>query len=474
MGEQANICSELVVIGGGPSGYSAAFMAADHGKKVTLVEEDKLGGVCLNRGCIPSKALLRHAGLLREAAAAKECGLVFDGLHFEREKLAQWKEKVVARLSDGVSALAKARGVNVVCGKASFDGPSRLIVCKALGETVTIDFEQAILATGSSPVMPAEFGHGDSRVMDSTAALQLQDVPPRLLVVGGGYIGVEMAFIYSAFGSRVTLVEMADGLLLGADRDLVRPVQQKMASELEAIHLKTKVEKIEALPDGMHVSLVGEKFSGNAVFDKIIVAVGRRPNSTGLGLEKAGANIAARGFVETDAQRRTSNPRIFAIGDVAGEPMLAHKGSHDARVAVEAILGKQKNQHAPVIPFVVFSDPEIAWCGLTESAAASENRAVSVTRFPWAASGRAQTMDRSEGSTKIIMDSSSGKVLGVGMVGAHAGEMIGEGALAVKIGMKADEWAECVHAHPTLSETWMEAAESLNGNATHWFRKRNR
>lgn len=462
---------QLVVIGGGPGGYPAAFEAADHGMDVVLIDDEvKPGGVCLHRGCIPSKALLHVAKLIHEAREAGQWGITFSEPKIDLDQLRSFKEGVVGQLTGGIEQLGSMRGVRMIRGRAKFVSADTLEINRHDGETETLSFEHAIVATGSQPTMPGFFNIGDDRVMDSTGALALKDIPERLLVVGGGYIGLEMGSVYAALGSKVTVVEMLDGLLPGADRDLVRPLKQRLDEAFHAIHLKTKVAKLEATDAGIVATLEGENVESPQTFDRVLIAIGRRPTSSGFGLEHTQVEIDDKGFIKVDRQQRTADPRIMAIGDVAGEPMLAHKATREAKVAVEVLLGEPAAFDAVAIPAVVFTDPELAWCGLTESEAKAAGWKVQVVRFPWAASGRAQTISRTEGLTKMIVDPDTQRVLGVGIVGAGAGELIAEGVLAVEMAAVAREVAEVIHAHPTLSETMMESAESTFGQATHMYR----
>jgi dihydrolipoamide dehydrogenase len=470
MGDES---AEVVVIGGGPGGYPAAFDAADRGMKVTLVNDEAIpGGVCLHRGCIPSKALLHVAKLVHEADEADQWGLKYAKPKLDLDQLRKFKSSVVGKLTGGVAELCKLRGVKLIQARASFLDSSTLQLKKPDGSTEKLGFKTAIVATGSSPVMPPIFAIGDPRVMDSTGALDLPDVPHRLLVVGGGYIGLEMGSVYAALGSKVTVVEMTPGLLPGADRDLVRPLKARLDKTFAAIHLNTKVAKLTAAKDGITAELEGEGVEPKQTFDRVLVAVGRRPNSRDLGLEKTKVEVDQKGFIKVDAQRRTADPNIWAIGDVAGEPMLAHKATREAHVAIEALAGEPAAFDNLAIPAVVFTDPEVAWCGLTENEAKNSNREVKVARFPWAASGRAQTLSRTEGITKILFDPKTERVLGVGIVGVGAGELIAEGVLAVEMAAVARDVAETIHAHPTLSETLMEAAEAAFGQATHIYRSK--
>ena len=465
--------TQLVVLGGGPGGYPAAFEAADHGMEVVLVDAgDRPGGVCLNRGCIPSKALLHVAKLMREAEEAEHWGLTFTQPQVDLDKLRDFKSGVVHKLTGGIQQLCKARGVTLVQARGTFLDSSTLSLEHPDGSTSQLQFEKAIVAVGSVPAMPKFFDIGDERVMDSTGALSLPDVPGRLLVVGGGYIGLEMGTVYSALGSDVTVVEMTDGLLPGADRDLVKPLQTRLEKFFANIHLNTRVDALEAGDAGITAKLSGEGVPESLEFDRVLISIGRRPSGHGIGLENTRAVVTDRGYVEVDRSMRTADPAILAIGDVAGEPMLAHKVTREAKVAVETLLGEPAEFDNIAIPAVVFTDPEIAWCGLTEAEAEQRGIAVNVVRFPWAASGRAQTIDRTEGLTKILFDPETERVLGVGIVGTGAGELIGEGVLAVETAAVARDLSETIHAHPTLSETIMESGEGAYAQATHIYRKK--
>jgi dihydrolipoamide dehydrogenase len=464
---------ELVVLGGGPGGYPAAFVAADRGMNVTMVnDEQKPGGACLHRGCIPSKALLHIAKLIHEAREAKEWGITFGEPVIDLDRVREFKNKVIDTLTGGVSQLCEAHGVNVVQARGTLLDSESLLLKYLDGNTEQRKFDHLILATGSSPVMPALFDIGDPRVMDSTAALELAEIPRRLLVVGGGYIGLEMGSVYAALGSKVTVVEMTSGLLPGADRDLVSPLKKRLETLFEAIHLNTKVISVHADENGIVAVLDGETVDPEQTFDRVLVSVGRSPNTANIGLENTQAETDERGFVKVDQQQRTTDPCISAIGDVAGEPMLAHKATRQAKVAVAAIAGESVSFDETAIPAVVFTDPELAWCGLTETQARANGIQVKTSRFPWAASGRAQTLGRTEGLTKIIFDPETQRVLGMGIVGAGAGELIAEGILAVESQRVLRDLAESIHAHPTLSETIMESAEAALGQATHLFRRK--
>ncbi|HQX48993.1 MAG TPA: dihydrolipoyl dehydrogenase [Planctomycetaceae bacterium] len=462
---------QLVVLGGGPGGYPAAFAAADHGMKVVLIDEGvKPGGVCLNRGCIPSKALLHVAKLINEAAESVECGVMFSKPTIDLDKLRSFKNSVIGNLSGGIEGLCKARGVELLKGRGTFLNSDTLEVKTADGQTKTLTFDHCIVATGSQPAMPPMFALDDDRIMDSTGAMELKDIPKRLLVIGGGYIGLEMGSVYAALGSEVTVVEMTTGLLPGADRDLVTPLQKRLAHQFKAIHLNTKVAKLEPTPAGIVANLEGEGVEPSQTFDRVLVSVGRRPNSRGLGLEKTKVQIDDKGFIKIDKNQRTADPKLMAIGDVAGEPMLAHKATREAKIAAETLVGEPVEFDNIAIPAVVFTDPELAWVGITEAEAKAQGKEVSVHRFPWAASGRAQSLARTEGITKLIVEPVKQRIIGVGIVGVGAGEMIAEAALAIEMGATARDLADTIHAHPTLSETLMEAAESVFGQPTHMFR----
>jgi dihydrolipoamide dehydrogenase len=470
--------SQLVVIGAGPGGYAAAFYAADKGMSVSLVDPSpNPGGVCLYRGCIPSKALLHVADVVNEARHAAAWGVTFGEPTIEIDKVRAFKEKVVTQLTGGVGQVARMRKIDYVQGTAAFRDAKSLEIAGVDGKTSTLAFDHAVIATGSRPSTVPGISIDSPRVMDSTAALDLPDIPGSLLVVGGGYIGLELGSVYAALGSKVTVVEMTDGLLPGADRDLIRILAKRIESICEAVLLNTKVASVKAAGDGVTVTFEGklpEGMPGEKTFDRVLVSVGRRPNSAVPGLEKTRVTVNERGFIDIDGSRRTAEPTIYAIGDVVGEPMLAHKASHEARVAIDAILGERVVFEPEAIPAVVFTDPEVAWCGLTENEAAKQNRAVDVARFPWAASGRAITLDRTDGLTKLLIDPESRRVLGVGIVGPGAGELISEGVLAVEMGAMADDVRLTIHPHPTLSETLMEAAEVFFGEATHVYKPKRR
>ena len=470
MSETSNL--RIAVVGGGPGGYAAAFLAADLGMKVTLIDpEPNPGGVCLYRGCIPSKALLHAASLLSEFRRAKEWGIEFGEPKIELGRLRAWKENVVKKLTGGLGQLSKQRKVEYIHGRASFENSNTLV--KIDGAEESLSFDRIILATGSRPAIIPSLKLDSPRLMDSTAALELAEIPKSLLVIGGGYIGLELGTVYAALGCRVSVVEMLSGLLPGADRDLVLPLQKRMEKIFDSILLNSTVAAIKEESGGIRVTFEGaEVQEREKVFDKVLVSVGRKPNSEISGLENTRVRVGAKGFIQVNKQLQTDDPAIYAIGDVVGEPMLAHKASHEGRTAVEAIAGHKVAFEPNAIPAVVFTDPEIAWCGLTETQAQKENREIKIAKFPWAASGRAMTLDRTEGMTKLIFDPQTERVLGVGIVGAGAGELIAEGVLAMEMGALAKDIALSIHPHPTLSETIMEAAEVFFGTSTDIYRPR--
>jgi dihydrolipoamide dehydrogenase len=463
----------LVVLGGGPGGYAAAFLAADLGMPVALVERDeRLGGTCLLRGCIPSKALLHVGRVLAESREMEDWGIHFQKPTLDLAALRARKEKVIATLTGGLATLARRRNVTLVRGNARFTGSGTLEVTEPTGGTTTLTFDHCILASGSRPTRIPAFDIGSERVMDSTGALELRDVPETLLVVGGGYIGLEMGTVYAELGSKVSVVELTDTLLPGADRDLVKPLQQRLEKLFAAIHLRTKVARLEDTGAAVRVHFEGPDGPFTQEFSRVLVAVGRRPNSDGLGLEHTRAVVNAKGFVEVDDRQRTADPQILAIGDVCGDPMLAHRASHQGKVAVEALHGEPAVFAPRAIPAVVFTDPEIAWAGLTEQEAAAAGRVVEISRYPWAASGRAHALGRTDGLTKILLDPETDAVLGVGIVGPGAGELIAEGVLAIEMGCSARDLVETIHPHPTLGETVAFSAENYFGLATEIYRPR--
>jgi dihydrolipoamide dehydrogenase len=467
--------TQVAVIGAGPGGYAAAFLAADLGMQVTLIDpSENPGGVCLYRGCIPSKALLHVADVLNEAKHAEAWGISFGAPKIDIERLRAFKTKVVNQLTGGLGQLSKQRKITYLRGTAAFKDSTTLEITRepaGAGEKETLTFEHAVIATGSHPAKVPGLSIDSPRLMDSTTALDLPDIPKSLLVVGGGYIGLELGTVYAALGTKVTVVEMTAGLLPGADRDLVNVLAKRVESICEAVLLNTKVVSMKEQKNGIAVTFEGELEKKEQTFDRVLVSIGRKPNPV-PGIEKTKVIVNARGFIEVDGARRTADPNIYAIGDIVGEPMLAHKASHEGRVAVEAIAGEKVAFEPLAIPAVVFTDPELAWCGLTESDAQKQKREVVVARFPWGASGRSLTLDRSDGITKLILDPRTERVLGVGIVGPGAGELIAEGVLAVEMGANATDLKLSIHPHPTLSETVMESAEVFFGQATHVYRPR--
>ena len=466
----SDLHGDVLVLGAGPGGYTAAFRAADLGKKVVLVERHAtLGGVCLNVGCIPSKALLHAASVIEQAASFAERGLRFGEPEIDLEKLREWKNEVVGRLTGGLAGLAKKRRVEVVTGIGTFQGPHQITVESESGAR-SISFDRAIIAAGSRVVEIPGIPYDDPRVMDSTDALEIPDVPERLLVIGGGIIGLEMAMVYGALGSRLTIVELLDGIMPGTDRDLVRPLEKRLEEQLGAeIFVKTRVVAIEPGSDGLEARLEGEQAPASVTADRVLVSVGRRPNSDRIGLDAAGVALDERGFIKVDAQQRTNVPHIFAIGDIVGQPQLAHKATHEGKVAAEVAAGGRSAFDARVIPSVAYTDPEVAWVGLTETEAKARGITYERASFPWAASGRALGLGRSDGTTKILVDPSSGRILGGGMVGPHAGDLVAELALAIEMDAEAADLALTIHPHPTLSETLGFAAEAWEGTLTDLY-----
>jgi len=464
----ANFDFDLVVIGAGPGGYTAAFRAADLGLRVGLVERyPVLGGVCLNVGCIPSKALLHTAAVIDEAAAMAEHGVSFGTPKLDLDRLRGFKSGVVAKLTDGLASMARQRKVEVIEGEAAFSGPNSLDV-KAAGGARQLSFAKAIIAVGSQSLQLPNMPWGDPRLMDSTAALELEEIPVRLLIVGGGIIGLEMACIYQALGSNVNVVELTPTLMPGTDPDLVRPLQRRIARRYESIHLETRVSRIDVADDALFAHFEG-KHQGRGAFDRILVAVGRTPNGNRINAAAAGVEVDDRGFIAVDHQMRTNVPHIFAIGDVVGQPMLAHKATHEGKVAAEVCAGHKSAFDARVIPSVAYTDPEIAWVGVTETEAKAQGLKYGVGKFPWAASGRALGNDRSEGFTKLIFDQASGRIIGAGITGPHAGDLIAECALAIEMGAEAADIGLTIHPHPTLSETVAMAAEVFEGTVTDLY-----
>jgi len=460
-----DISTEIAIIGGGPGGYTAAFRAADLGKRVVLIERyGALGGVCLNVGCIPSKALLHTAAIIEEAKALGVMGVTFAPPAIDLDKMRAGKEQVVTRLTGGLAALAKQRKVQILTGSARFEGPRRLSVETREGR-VTVNFNQCIIACGSSPVRIPGFPHEDPRVMDSTGALEIRDIPGRLLIVGGGIIGLEMASVYAALGSRIDVVELQDQLIPGCDLDLVRVLEKVVKPRYERILLETKVARMDAAAAGIKVVFEG-KHPGEETYDRVLVAVGRRPNGKSINAEAAGVTVDAQGFIPVDGHMRTNVPNIYAIGDVVGNPMLAHKATHEAKVAAEVICGLPALFDPLTIPSVAYTDPEIAWMGLTETEAKKQGIAYEKGVFPWAASGRALGIHREEGLTKLLFDPQTHRILGAGIVGVNAGELIGETVLALEMGADMEDIGLTIHPHPTLNETIGLAAEMAHGSIT--------
>jgi dihydrolipoyl dehydrogenase len=464
---KADVEAEVVVLGSGPGGYTAAFRAADLGKKVVLIERyATLGGVCLNVGCIPSKALLHAAKVVTETEEMSHFGISFGAPKIDLDKLRGWKDtSVVAKLTKGLAALAKQRKVQVVTGTAKFESPNTLLVD---GKT-RVAFEHCIIAAGSSVARVPGLPYDDPRLVDSTGALALADIPKRLLVIGGGIIGLEMACVYDALGSKVTVVEMADGLIPGADRDLVRPLAKRIEKRYDSVLLKTKVAKLDALEEGLLATYESDGARPPQLFDRVLLAVGRRPNGREIGCEAAGVTVNERGYIPTDKQMRTNVAHIFAIGDIVGEPMLAHKASHEGKVAAEVIAGHKVAFDALTMPSVAYTDPEIAWMGLTETDAKKRGVEYGVASFPWAASGRALSIGRDEGLTKLLFDKTTRRILGAGIVGVNAGELIAELTLALEMGADMEDIGLTIHPHPTLSETAFFAAEMAEGTITDLY-----
>ncbi|MFA5803570.1 MAG: dihydrolipoyl dehydrogenase [Melioribacteraceae bacterium] len=464
--------TQLAVIGGGPGGYAAAFLAADLGMQVTLIDLEKNpGGVCLYRGCIPSKALLHVAKLIKEAEEAKKWGVEFGEPKIDINKLRDFKNGVVNKLTSGLGQLAKQRKVNFIQGKASFVNSNTLLINKSDGTIEEMVFEKAIIATGSTPAKVPGLSIDSPKVMDSTSALELNDVPERLLVIGGGYIGLELSTVYAALGSKVIIVEMLPGILPGADRDLVAVLEKRVKSMMQNVFVETKVVELKETKEGIQVKLEGKNvIEPLQAFDKVLISVGRKPVTDGFGLEKTKVKINERGFIIVDKKLMTEDPNIYAIGDVVGNPMLAHKAAAEGKVAVEAILGHKVAFEPNAIPAVVFTDPELAWTGLSETEAREKGIKVEVAKFPWGASGRATTLDRNDGMTKLIIEPETERILGVGIVGVGAGDMIAEGTLAIEMGAVVKDLELTIHPHPTLSETMMAAAEVFYGRATDMYR----
>ena len=461
--------SQLLIIGAGPGGYPAAFYAADKGMKVTLIERfPTLGGVCLNVGCIPSKSLLHLAALKEEVKAAEAHGLHFGKIEIDLNQIRRFKNSVVSRMAGGLTQLSKARQVKVITGTARFTHPQGLAVDTEKG-VLEMEFEHCIVAAGSRPIIPPSLSLPSGRVIDSTGALEMKDIPEHLLIIGGGIIGLEIGSVYSAFGSAVTVIEALPHLAPGVDRDIIGPLEKKFRRNFEAIHLESQVESLKEAGNRVQVIFSKGGKRETVSFDRVLVSIGRRPNSDRIAPEKANLNLDEMGFIAVNKQMQTSNPRVFAIGDITGNPMLAHKASREARVAVDAINGKKVSFDNLCIPSVIYTDPEVAWVGLTEIEARAEAIPYKLGKFPWAASGRAVGIGRSEGFTKILFDPKTERVLGMGIVGVNAGEMIAEGTLAIEMGAVMEDLAGTIHPHPTLSESVSEASEDLRGLCTHLY-----
>ncbi|ORU90539.1 MAG: dihydrolipoamide dehydrogenase [Cycloclasticus sp. symbiont of Poecilosclerida sp. M] len=469
---QADRYAEVVVIGAGPGGYTAAFRAADLGKKVILIERyASLGGVCLNVGCIPSKALLHQAQVIHEAAEMSAHGVTFESPKLDIDAIRDNKENIIQRLTGGLAGLAKQRNVTVVTGRAEFASSHSVLVSNEEGRQ-TISFDNAIIAAGSQPVKIPGFPYEDERLMDSTGALALADVPETMLVIGGGIIGLEMATVYHALGAKISVIELMDQLVAGCDKDLVKPLHKRLSKQLENIYLKAKVTAIESTDGGLKVSFEGEGVPESAVFDRVLLSVGRTPNGGLIAAEQAGVQVDERGFIAVDSQMRTNVPHIFAIGDIVGNPMLAHKAVHEAKVAAEVIVGEKTAFDPLTIPSVAYTDPEISWMGLTETTAKADGIKYEKSVFPWAASGRALSIGRDEGLTKVLWDPETKRILGAGIVGTNAGELIAEAVLALEMGADVEDICLTIHPHPTLSETLAFAAEMQHGSITDLYIKK--
>ncbi|MCM8811533.1 MAG: dihydrolipoyl dehydrogenase [Candidatus Omnitrophica bacterium] len=468
------IQTEMVVVGAGPGGYAAAFYAADKGKKVVLVERDsRLGGVCLTQGCIPSKALLHATGTIRQAQESKPRGISFGPPLIDCGQLRTWKDSVIDKLAKGLAGLAQKRGVHVLHGRGYFEDSQNLRVETAGGQQY-LRFQKAVIAVGSKPAMPSAFDLGNRRIMTSTEALEIEDIPAHLLVVGGGYIGLELGTVYATLGSKVVLVEALGSLLAGVDPDLVRPVARYAEKAFQEVRLNAKVLKMETSGKQIKVAMEIKGEKKEELYDKVLVSIGRSPNCDKLGLENTKVTLDGKGFIQVNAKQETSDPAIWAIGDAVGGALLAHKASKEARIAVEAMTGEASTSEGVIVPAVVFTDPEVAWAGVMEAEARERGIDVEVTKFPWSASGRALSMDRTDGLTKLVIEKETERIIGVGLVGHGAGELISEGVLAMEMGATARDLAESVHPHPTLSETLMEAAEMFYGCATSVFDRKRR
>jgi dihydrolipoamide dehydrogenase len=464
--------TELVVLGAGPGGYTAAFYAAARGKKVTLVEmDDRLGGVCLNRGCIPSKTLLHAAKLISEAEESGFRGIYFEKPRIDLAKMREWKDSILQKLSKGVSDLAQRRGVEVLYGRGYFEDSKTIRVETPKGQQF-LAFDKAIIATGSRAAMPPAFDLGNKRIMTSTEALEIEEIPKKLLIVGGGYIGMELGTVYATLGSSIVIVEALGSILAGADSDLVRPIMKYAEKAFKEVRTNVKVLKMATSGKQIKVSMECNGEKTEELYDRVLVSVGRMPNTMNLGLENTKVQRDEKGFIKVDHEQRTADPDLFAIGDVVGGALLAHKAAKEGHVAVEVITGEKSVFENIVIPAVVFTDPELAWCGLTEAEAKAAGKEVQVVKYPWSASGRAMSFDRTDGMTKLVVDPETERLLGVGIVGTGAGELISEAVMAIEMGATVQDIAESVHPHPTLSETIFEAAEMYYGYATHMYSKK--
>ncbi|MGK7390332.1 MAG: dihydrolipoyl dehydrogenase [Candidatus Cyclobacteriaceae bacterium M2_1C_046] len=460
---------ELIVIGAGPGGYAAAFRAADLGVKVTLIDpEENPGGVCLYRGCIPSKALLHVAKIKQESAEAKKMGLSYKEPKVELKKMREWKDGVVNKLTGGLGSLSKARKIEYIRGYTSFKDEEHVVVEQKGEKKKTLTFKNCIIATGSVPLALPDTEFDGKKIISSKHALDIKKVPKKLLIIGGGYIGLELGTVYAQLGSKVTIAEMMDNLLPGVDRELVKPLKKKIKSMVEKVHLKTQVEGIKKNKEGVKVSYKKKDKSKSATFDQVLIAIGRKPLTEGLKIKAAGVKLTEKGFIEVDKERRTSNSKIFAIGDVTGDPMLAHKASYEGKVAAEVIAGKESVYEPRAIPAVVYTSPEIAWAGYTEEQAKKEARDIEVTKYPMSASGRALTLGTEKGLTKLIFDKHTHRLLGVGITAPNAGELIAELVLAIEMAAVQEDFEHTIHPHPTLSETILEAAEMLKGQSIHY------
>jgi dihydrolipoamide dehydrogenase len=459
--------TELMIIGGGPGGYTAAFYAADRGMKVTLVDRfERLGGICMNHGCIPSKALIQTTAFLEQSSSLKKRGIHYDDPRINLKELNDWKNSVVSRLGGGLESLAKSRGIKVIHGKASFEEADMIRVETEDGQTYW-KFQHAIVATGSKAALPEVFDLGNPRIMTSREALEVDSIPEKLVVVGGGYIGLELGTVYARMGSEVTLIEALDSLLPGVDEDLVKPVFSRVKNLFSKVELSAEVKQLATRGEQIEVTYSKGDEETTGLFDKVLVAIGRKPETEELGISEIGLDTDNNGFISVDEQGRTSLDKVYAIGDVCREPMLAHKATKEARVAVDAIFGEASSATDFVIPAIVFTDPEVAWCGLTETEAESSGIDIKVSTFSWKASGRALTHERTDGLTKLVVDATSERLLGVGLCGHGAAELIAEGTVALELGASVRDLAELIHPHPTLSETYKEAAEAFYGTATH-------